>query len=206
MRENLRPIFLTVPLAFGFWFFIFAVPAGNFWYKLTFSASTLAAIGLFCSRNALSALFTFKARHLLVGIGSALLLYGIFRVGREVSTMLLPFASGQIEGVYSNKVQLSTSMIGLLLFFVMGPAEEIYWHGFVQRILSVELGSLKGVLFTALIYTLIHAFSLNLMLILAAFVCGIFWGLLYLHEQSLIPLIISHSLWDVLIFVFFPVS
>lgn len=206
MRDTLRPVYLTVPLAFGLWFFIFAVPAGNFWYKLVFSASTLAFIGLFFSRDSLPSLFAFKTRHLLVGIGSALLLYGIFWVGREVSTMLFPFASGQIEGVYSNKSQLNTAVIGLLLFFVMGPAEEIYWHGFVQRTLSLKLGSFKGVLFTALVYTLIHAFSLNLMLILAAFVCGVFWGLLYLHEKSLIPLIISHSLWDVLIFVFFPMN
>ncbi len=206
MKETLRPLFLTVPIAFGLWFFIFAVPAGNFWYKLVFSASILAAIGLFCSRKVLPSLFACKARHLLVGIVSALLLYGVFWIGREVSVMLFPFASGQIEGVYTNKAQLGTATIGLLLFFVMGPAEEIYWHGFVQRVLTGEVGPFKGVLFTTLIYTLIHAVSLNLMLVMAAFVCGVFWGLLYLREKSLVPLIVSHSLWDVLIFVFFPLG
>ncbi|MEK6655039.1 MAG: CPBP family glutamic-type intramembrane protease [Thermodesulfobacteriota bacterium] len=51
---------------------------------------------------------------------------------------------------------------------------------------------------------MVHAVSLNPMLILAAGVCGLYWGLLYQREQNLIPLIISHSLWDLLIFVLFP--
>jgi membrane protease YdiL (CAAX protease family) len=44
------------------------------------------------------------------------------------------------------------------------------------------------------------------MLLVAAGVCGLFWGLLYWREQNLIPVIISHSLWDVMIFVLFPMA
>ena len=63
-----------------------------------------------------------------------------------------------------------------------------------------------GVCATASVYALVHVVSLNPMLILAAAVCGLYWGLLFQREQNLIPLIISHSLWDVLIFVFFPMT
>ncbi|MCX5821228.1 MAG: type II CAAX endopeptidase family protein [Deltaproteobacteria bacterium] len=206
MNGSLRPVFWTVPAAFVLWFFIFAVPAGNFWLKLTCSASLLAAIGLVSSRNELKALFTFKIRHLWVGVLSALILYGIFWVGKLAANLLFSFAPGQIESVYASKTQLDAVWIGLLLLFVMGPAEEIYWHGFVQHRLTGRYGATAGVLATAAVYTMVHVTSWNFMLVAAAGVCGLYWGLLFQREKNLIPLIISHALWDFLIFILFPMT
>lgn len=204
MLSSLRPVLWTLPVAFGLWFFTFALPIGNFWLKLSFSALLLASVGLKLSRNEASTIFSFKKRHLLVGPISALLLYGIFWLGKEVSTILFPFASNEISSIYHNKAQLNLTAIGLLLFFIMGPAEEIYWHGFVQRSVSQQFGPTSGILITSVVYALVHIFALNLMLFLAAGVCGLFWGWLYQREQSLIPVILSHSLWDLSIFVLFP--
>jgi membrane protease YdiL (CAAX protease family) len=204
MNASLRSVYISLAAAFVLWFFTFAYPAGNFWIKLIFSALLLAAIGLISGRRELKALFVFKIRHLWVGIISALVLYGIFWVGKEAANLLFAFAPGQIASVYATKAQLDVVLIGFFLVFVMGPAEEIYWHGFVQRRLVGRYGAKAGVLGTAAVYALVHAVSLNPMLILAAGVCGLFWGLLYQREQNLIPLIISHSLWDLLIFVLYP--
>jgi len=202
----LRPVVWTLPLAFVLWFFTFSVSIGNFWYKLTISASLLAVLGLTRSRDDWKTLFHFKRRYLWLGPLSAILLYGIFWSGKELSTILFPFASREISTVYFNKAQLNLTAIGLLLFFIMGPAEEIYWHGFVQRSLSKHFGPMRGLFLTTVIYGLVHIFALNFMLLVAASVCGLFWGWLYQREQSLIPVILSHSIWDVLIFVIFPLS
>lgn len=206
MNSSLRVVYGTVVAAFALWFWTFAWPAGNFWLKLTCSASLLALFGLFFSRRQWKTLFAFRLRHLGVGILSALILYGIFWLGREVSTALFPFAAGQIASVHGTKSQLDVRWIAPLLFFVMGPAEEIYWRGFVQRRLANRWGVYAGVLGTAVVYALVHAVSWNFMLVGAAGVCGLFWGILYQREKSLIPVILSHSLWDVLIFVLFPIS
>jgi hypothetical protein len=88
MNPSLRTVYATIPAAFVLWFFIFALPVGNFWLKLTGSASLLAAIGLVSSRNELKALFVFKVRHLWVGALSALILYGIFWVGKLAANLL----------------------------------------------------------------------------------------------------------------------
>lgn len=206
MNSSLRSVYLSVAAAFVLWFFIFVSPVGNFWIKLILSASLLAAVGLISSRREMKALFAFRIRHLWVGIVSALILYGIFWIGKEAAIFLFSFAPGQIASVYATKTQLDTALIGLFLLFLMGPAEEIYWHGFVQRRLVGRYGATVGVLGTAVVYALVHAVSLNPMLILAAGVCGLFWGLLFQREQNLIPVILSHSLWDVLIFVLFPMT
>lgn len=201
-----HPVVWTLPLAFVLWFITFSVSMGNFWYKLTISASLLAVLGLTQSQDDWKTLFHFKRRYLWLGPLSAILLYGIFWSGKEFSTILFPFASREISTVYFNKVQLNLTAIGLLLFFVMGPAEEIYWHGFVQRSLSRRFGPMRGLFLTTAIYGFIHIFAFNFMLLVAASVCGLFWGWLYQREQSLIPVILSHSIWDVLIFVIFPLS
>ena len=206
MPSSLLPVLWTLPLAFILWFITFAIPPGNFWLKLTCSASLLATLGLRSSRKDWRTLFHFKPRYLWLGPLSAILLYGIFWLGKECSTFLFPFASKQISNVYLNKAQLDVRAIGFLLFFIMGPAEEIYWHGFVQRSLSQQYGSWKGLFLTTAIYSLVHIFALNFMLLVAAAVCGFFWGWLYQREQSLIPVILSHSIWDVIIFVIFPLS
>jgi len=52
---------------------------------------------------------------------------------------------------------------------------------------------------------LVHIWSFNFMLIMSALVCGIFWGLLYKYNKNLVTLIVSHALWDVSVFVLFPI-
>ena len=204
MTPLLRSALWTLPVALGLWFLTFAVPVGNFWVKLCISASILATTGLILSRGEWKSLFGFKRRHLWVGPVSALVLYGVFWLGNEVSSVLFPFASKEISSIYVNKTQLPSIAIGLLLVFVMGPAEEIYWHGFIQRTFSHRYGAFAGVLLTTAVYAVVHVVALNVMLFVAAAVCGLFWGVLYQREQSLIPVIISHSLWDLIIFVLFP--
>jgi membrane protease YdiL (CAAX protease family) len=206
LNPSLRPVFWSIPAAFVLWFFTFAMPSGNFWLKLTCSVVLLAATGLISSRRELKALFAFEKVHIAVGILSALVLYGIFAVGKEAASLLFPFAPGQIHSVYATKTQLDAVLIGLLLLFVIGPAEEIYWHGFVQRRLVERYGAKAGVLGTAIVYALVHVVSWNFMLVAAAGVCGLYWGLLFQREKNLIPLIISHALWDFLIFVLFPLT
>jgi hypothetical protein len=206
VNPALWPVLVSIAAAFALWTVTFAVPVGNFWFKLTGSAVLLAATGLIASRREIGALFAFRFRHLGIGVLSALALYAIFWLGKLAAGWLFAFAPGQIASVYATKTQLDALLIGLLLLFLMGPAEEIYWHGFIQRRLVARYGVRAGVLTTAVVYALVHVGSLNPMLILAAGVCGLYWGLLYQREQNLIPLIISHSLWDLLIFVLFPMA
>ena len=193
-----------MPAAFLLWFVTFAVPSGNFWLKLSFSALLLAVFAFKPVLEQRERLLNLKIRFVYVGILSTVLLYAIFWVGREVSIALFPFASREIGNVYVTKAELNPAAIGLLLFFIMGPAEEIYWRGFVQETLSGRFGQVTGLLATSTIYAFIHIFAFNFMLFVAAAVCGLFWGLLYLREGSLIPVMLSHALWDLMTFVLFP--
>ncbi len=119
---------------------------------------------------------------------------------------ILPFAADQVDAIYQIKSGLHPFIIGSLLVLIIGPAEEIFWRGFVQRRLTRRYGWVAGLLAGIAVYTLVHIWSFNLMLIGAAAICGTFWGLLFMITGNLWPCIISHALWDVVIFLLFPVT
>ena len=96
--------------------------------------------------------------------------------------------------------------IVLLLFFVTGPCEEIYWRGYLQRNLMERFGNGPGWALGTVIYAAVHIWSFNFMLIGAAAVAGAFWGALYWRLKSLAPIIISHSVWSTVIFAVFPIT
>ncbi len=196
-------------LAAFFWFVMFSpwtAPRLNFWLVMAAATAVLSAAGLWLQRERLREIYAFRPSHVLIGILSALVLYAVFQAGNAVSTQILQFAKPEIEGIYSTRAQASPLVIGLLLLFWIGPAEEIFWRGFVQERLYGRFGRVGGYLAASLIYAAIHVFGFNFMLFMASLICGLFWGALYLKYRSVWPGLISHAVWDVLIFVVIPVQ
>ena len=147
----------------------------------------------------------FSSSALIFGVMSAVLLYGIFYLGYVLSPYIVSGAAHQVGGIYDMGIDTDKRLIFLLLLFVTGPGEEIFWRGFLQNRLMVKYGNLSGFILTTLIYGSVHIFSLNFMLVMAAFVAGAFWGALYLWKRDLSMVIVSHSLWSSVIFAIFPV-
>ncbi len=198
-----------IVLATLFWFILFSPWTKNlfnFWWGMTFASGTLAISAIILERKYLKSSFTFKPQYLIIGIASAFLLYIIFFLGNRVADSLFRFSNSQVAAIYSTRSQASPLLIGSLLFFWIGPAEEIFWRGFVQRHLSEKHGIQRGWLITSLIYAFVHIWAFNNMLLLAALLCGLFWGLMYAKFKSVIPGLISHAIWDVFIFVIAPIN
>lgn len=145
-------------------------------------------------------------KSLLLGLVIAIVLWCVFWVGNEVSQWLFPFARPQVNLIYGMKAGESPLLISLLLLFLIGPAEEIFWRGYVQKKLSQRYNPNMGFLFATACYTLVHVASLNFMLVMASMVCGIAWGGLYrFFPQHFPAILISHALWDAAVFVWFPI-
>jgi hypothetical protein len=192
-------------LASVLWFITFYLTWSIFWIKISFSAATLALLSFWLQPN-LKEHLKFNGRAIILGLLSATVLYLIFWIGKAVSAAILPFAGQQIGGIYDKGAGSSMWLIALLLFFITGPAEELYWRGYLQKNLMARFGRWQGWLLATVIYAAVHIWSFNFMLIGAAFVAGAFWGAMYLHLRNLAPVIISHSVWSMIIFAVFPMS
>ena len=199
-------LFMLLIAATGF-FCLFSpwTQAVPFWPVMTGMALLLSAGSLVLDRGKLKAVYQFKPSYVIMGLASAAGLYAVFWVGHFISTHILPFAAGQIDSIYTIKEGQSRRLIAVLLVLIIGPGEEVFWRGFVQRRLSGKYGMLIGFVAATAIYALVHVWSFNLMLIAASAVCGAFWGLLFAASGKLWPCIISHAVWDVTIFILLPI-
>ncbi len=195
----------TVLLANILWFATFYLEFSTFWIKITVSASILAALALWNSPMGKSR-FRMDAGSLIMGLFSAIALYFIFWAGKEISSLIFPFAEQQIGSIYGKGDGTSKWIIFPLLLLVTGPCEEIFWRGFLQEKLTGRYGGLKGWIIASLIYASVHIWSFNFMLIGAAAVAGAFWGAMYWRYRNLAPVIISHSLWSAFIFAVLPLT
>lgn len=205
MKKFKSLLFYTIPLAFMLFFITFYLNPYNFWVEISISTFLLASIALLTDPEKLKA-SRIRSRHIWIGISSAIGLYFIFKVGAWIAIMIFPFAGEQISSIYLKSNTLPLPFVGTLLFLVVAPCEEIYWRGTLQKAFMKRWGETLGFMITTLIYGLVHIWSLNFILVIAALTAGTFWGWIYKGEKSIYPVIISHALWNLLIFVIFPVK
>ncbi len=196
-------------LAAIFWFLMFSPwtkDLFNFWYLMIVATTTLITYSFIVGRKETKIVYNFRWKWIPVGVLAATILYVLFLAGDYFSSLIFDFAGRQIDNIYATKSQSGQIFIGLALFLLIGPAEEIFWRGFAQHHLSLDYGETRGFLITAVVYTFVHIWSFNFILIMAALICGLFWGWLYKKYKSIWPCIISHAIWDVVIFIILPIS
>ena len=211
-----KSLIAGIAVAALLWFYMFSPwTAGitNFWLTMTVSACILTSLCLYftgggiikdlkCGRPVLQN---------LLGIVIAFGLCGIFWLGDFLSSRMFDFARPQVNAVYSMKQGVPAPVIAFLLLFVIGPAEELFWRGFVQKQIAQRIAHWRfsadhAFLITVLTYGLVHIWSMNFMLVMAALVAGAVWGFIYRLQPKLLPaLIVSHALWDALVFVILPI-
>lgn len=203
---------LSLLVAALLWFIMFSPitsPHINFWVCMVASALVLTCFAFaFGGKENIGTETeqppTFTPT-VLLGIIIAAGLWLVFYVGNILSQLLFSFSRAQVNLIYNIKGEVSPTLLALLLIFIIGPAEEIFWRGYVQRTLSKHRSPFVAFLLTTACYTLVHLPSGNFMLIMAALVCGIVWGGLYwLMPNNLRAIIISHALWDAAAFVWLP--
>lgn len=196
-------------LASVFWFLMFSPWTAshfNFWVVMVIATGSLTLLSLISDRKNLNATYYFSPKWFLIGVLAAIGLYLLFFVGNIISEILFDFTKTQVTNIYSTKEQAEKYIIGALLFFWIGPAEEIFWRGFAQKYLSEKYGDWKGFFITLVIYAFVHIWAFNFMLFMAALIAGAFWGLIYMKYKNIWPGIISHALWDLFIFVIIPIQ
>lgn len=186
------------------WFVVFGWKPLAFWYLMVPSMAVLLGLAWYL-RGPIFRHERFTRNDLIWGVGSAVVLYGVFVVGNALAPIFIPGAHHDVGNVYGIKAGFSPVLVGLVLVFIFGPAESLFWQGVVQTVWMRRFGASVGWLLTSAFYASIHGFSRNPMLVLAALVAGLMWGLMYRLRPRIWAVVISHGLWDLAVLVLFPI-
>ncbi len=188
--------------AFVFFGLTFRGPRSRFWQRMTWTGLTLGSLSLVAEPKLRRA--RFGPREAALGFGSAGLLYVIFQIGDRLTRLILPQGAAEIGAIYGLERLRPRKELAARLAFIIGPAEELFWRGLVQAQLIKQFGALPGYVLGTAAYGSAHLVTGNFTLIGAATVAGAFWGGLAALGVPLEALIISHSFWDVFIFLIAP--
>ncbi|MDP4086107.1 MAG: type II CAAX endopeptidase family protein [Bacillota bacterium] len=171
-----------------------------FWY--IFAGSILLLIMYTMSQEKVDDEVPFFS-YFSLGILSGIILYVIFWLfNKGINFFNLPF-SQNIYQLYHNYAP-SLFWEYLALIFVAAPGEELFWRGYIQKQLLKNFQPTSAIILGALLYASAQIYSGQFILVFATFICGIVWGSLYHWKKSMPVVIVSHILFDILLFIFLP--
>ena len=205
----MKRLLFSLLLAAVLWAVMFSpwtAPYVSFWWMMAGSALTLSLLAILFRSDGWKDVH-WSVSNVCLGVGIAIGLWGVFWLGDRVSSWLFDFARPQVDLIYGMKAGESPWLLSFLLLLLIGPAEEVFWRGYVQHTLSLRWNPDIGFIVSTLLYAMVHAPSCNFMLLMAALVAGVVWGGLYrLFPRRLSALVVSHALWDAAVFVWFPIG
>ena len=205
--KDIKPL-IGICIATVLWTIMFSpwtAPHINFWVMMTCSGLTLTLYSTWASPGWWKDIKV-SFSDVAIGVALAAALWGVFWIGDRLSSMMFGFARPQVDMIYGMKEGENPLVLTLLMLFIIGPAEEIFWRGYIQKNLSARRNPNWGFIVTTLVYSLVHVSKFNFMLIMAAAVAGFIWGLAYrFFPERLGAIIISHAIWDCAVFIWFPI-
>ncbi|MEH7076098.1 CPBP family intramembrane glutamic endopeptidase [Neobacillus drentensis] len=171
-----------------------------FWY--IFSGSVLILIAYAMLQEEVDDEVSFF-QYIVSGTLGGLLLYFIFWLGIQGFRLLhLPIETS-LNNLYK---WFAPSLFWqyLALILVAAPGEELFWRGFIQKRLGKKFKPSLSVLTASILYASVHIYSGSFLLILAALLSGLAWGTLYLWKKSMPLVIVSHIIFDLMMFIILP--
>lgn len=181
----------------------FRGPRTRFWDRMTATGAVLGSLAL-VRRPDLRRLRP-RPRHVAEGLAIAGGLYAIFRVGDVMARRVMPDGAGDIDAIYDLRSGQDERVIAARLAAVIGPAEELFWRGYLQGALAGR-GRWPAAALASAAYGGVHLASGNPTLVGAAGVAGAYWSALAAAGVAMESLIVSHIVWDIVIFLLAPTS
>jgi uncharacterized protein len=171
-----------------------------FWYM--FTASMLILISYSIIKEELDDQLTIFT-YLSYGILSGLCLFFLFKFalyGFELLDISIKKDLKRLYKLYAPT--LFWQYLALMLIAV--PGEEIFWRGFILKRLLNYTEKWKSILLSTILYASVNIYLGEWVLILGSLFAGLFWGWLFTWKRSIPLVIVSHLIFDLFIFIIFP--
>ena len=190
------------------WFILFSPwtrPLVNFWWILSISSVLISILaGHFHPEWTLD--LDVDKKNILIGT----VLAGVLGIGCHVGSQFLvdwiPVLEIDLERIHLFYDDPVYYLLSILILFLMGASEEIFWRGYIQQVFSERWGANTGYVLTTLLFASMYVWSFNWMLIVGSLLLRMLWGgLCRLDSRWLSPVMLSHALLNVIVFVLFPI-
>jgi membrane protease YdiL (CAAX protease family) len=200
-RASLVPVFVA---ALVWPVFAALTPWLGVWGGVGGAALLLGAAFIRAYPKTLSPLWQFRRRHLVLGVGAGIVMIAATYALYPLLTARFPDLQVQTRELYHLFNSGPATLRLLLPLVILG--EELVWRGAAQSAAMNRLGPLWGALVTALVYGAAHVPVGSPLLAGVAFACGLYWGLLRAYSGSLVPALLSHLMWDLLVMLWLPLA
>lgn len=181
--------------------FAFQGPVGP-WKGMTLAMALLLAGSL--AVRAVRARLAPTLQRVALGLGAGAVLYGLTRLGIVLFDAVWPGWTAEARRLAAWKEGHAPLFLAATLVMIV-IAEEALWRGVIGRFAVERLGRIPGIVAGAALYAAAHLGTRSPLLLVAAFVCGCFWGILADATDDLTAPIVSHLAWDVMIMFVVPV-
>lgn len=138
-----------------------------------------------------------------IGLASAAGFYvaaDLFMAGLRIG---LPELAAQVDTVYAWG---DTAPLGLRLA-LLGPivfGEDLLWRGAFTLPLAARFGAVPGCVLAGAAFAVAHLTTGPPLLWVAALAMGTIWSALAIRTRSLVPVVVSHLVWDLLVMFVLP--
>lgn len=180
----------------------FRGPREKFWDRMTATGAILGSLAIAGDPSLQRP--RLRPRDVALGLGIAAGLYGIFQVGDRIAREILPSGDENIGTIYQLRELRPKDELAARLAAVIGPAEELFWRGLLQRSIAQSRGGVAAMVGATFAYGGAHVVTGNPALVGAATVAGLYWSLLATMGVPMAALVVSHVVWDVWIFLVAP--
>jgi len=146
-----------------------------------------------------------RMRLAFAGAGAGCLMVAVTYLLYPPLARLSPLIATGTARLYASFRALPPVIASLALLPVI-IGEELVWRGVVQTELVRRIGPWRGVILAALAYALAHAPLGSPLLVAVALLCGMAWGTLRAVSGSLVPSLLAHLVWDLLVLLWLPLD
>lgn len=160
-------------------------------------SGTMAAIVVWRNPTLMRELLLITPRTTALGAAAAVAMVAVTYLAIPFLVRGIPSIGMRAHEIYARFLTGRSAMVILIGVVPVIVAEEVLWRGEFQQ----SMGK-WGVLVTAATYAIAHFPLGSTLLVVVAFVCGLYWSALREISGSIVPSLCAHIVWDIALIVY----
>ena len=176
----------------------------SIWLSTGVAAALSLLLAWLCAGRRLCPLLAPDTRQVLLGVAGGLLMIAVTHAVYAVATRLLPAIVAETKALYALLDQPPGPIWALPVLVLVVFAEEVVWRGLLHDGLQRAMNRPRSVLLGAALYALPQLVGQSVLLPVVALGCGMIWGYQRTRSVSLVPVFLTHLVWDLGVFFLLP--